>query len=468
VAVKIINCPSWIMEEEKEIPMELSADLYLERIRILQDRMKDSKLDFVIVYGDREHFASIEYFTRYDCRFEEGLFILSRDGERTIVVGNEGEAYSYYIPFEINRIRYRHFSLQGQPKQGSPSLTEIFKQVGIRADSKIGIVGFKYFEDGEDGAVDDTMHHFDIPEYILYELFKITDRKNVINFTKEITGIPDGIRMTVRDPREIAFVEYQAIKTVNVIKRLLKAAKPGMTETEIASYARADLTPTQMYSLVNCTPLSISLGLRSPDPKLKMTLGEVFGLCYSLRGSLCSKVGVAAYDESTICDRLKGKIESFYMKHWLSVATWFETVGVGVTGREVYDAVMNIIGGPEFGVTLNPGHYIGMDEWTNSNVRKDSKIPFKSGSVVQSDIIASSSDPIMTSICEDTIVLADLHLRTKLKEMYPDVYDRIEKRRRFMKEVLNININEDVLPMSSLSGVMFPYMLNTSLIYSKE
>jgi hypothetical protein len=442
----------------------LSADLYLERVKVLQDRMKDNNLDFVIIYGDREHFASIEYFTRYDCRFEEGLFILSKDGERTIVVGNEGEAYSYHIPFEVNRIRYRHFSLQGQPREDSPSLIDVYNQVGIRADSKIGIVGYKYFEAD---AIDDSLHHFDIPEYILYELFKIADRKNVINFTKEITGLPDGIRMTIRDPQEIAFIEYQAIKTVNVIKRLLKAAKPGMTETEIASYARADLTPTQMYSLVNCTPLSISLGLRSPEPNLKMTLGEAFGLCYSLRGSLCSKVGVAAYGESTVCDRLKGKIESFYMKHWLSVATWFETVGVGVTGGEVYDAVMNIVGAPEFGIALNPGHYIGMDEWTNSNVRKNSQIPFKSGSALQSDIIATSTDPIMTSICEDTIVLADRDLRAKLTEQYPDVYNRVEKRRKFMKEVLNINVKEDILPMSTLSGVMFPYMLNTSLIYSK-
>ena len=87
--IGIVECPSWIMDEEREDFIRLSKGVYEKRIDLLLSRMKEKDMDFVVVYGDREHFANIEYFTRYDCRFEEGLFILAADGRRYIVVGNE-------------------------------------------------------------------------------------------------------------------------------------------------------------------------------------------------------------------------------------------------------------------------------------------------------------------------------------------------------------------------------------------
>jgi hypothetical protein len=239
-----------------------------------------------------------------------------------------------------------------------------------------------------------------------------------------------------------------------------------MNEAELASYARCDLSPWQMYPLVNFGALSVSLGLRSPDSRLTLSLGEVFGLCYSQRGSLCSKVGIAAYDEATVVGWLKGRIESFYGKHWQAVAAWLATLKTGVTGGQLYKAVMDIIGGSEFGVTLNPGHYIGMDEWTNSSCSPESNLPVVSASVLQTDIIASKSDTVMTAICEDTVIVADKDFRKTLKQAYPDVYARIEKRTGMVRELLNIPVSGDVLAVSPLTGVMFPYMLNTSLVYA--
>jgi hypothetical protein len=221
-----------------------------------------------------------------------------------------------------------------------------------------------------------------------------------------------------------------------------------------------------MYPLVNFGALSVSLGLRSPDSRIALSLGDVLGICYSQRGSLCSKVGIAAYDETTVAGHLKGKVENFYQKHWQAVAAWLAALKVGITGGQLYNAVMDLIGGSEFGVTLNPGHYIGMDEWTNSSCSPGSTLPVISASVLQTDIIASRADPVMTAICEDTVIVADDDFRKTLKRAYPGVYARIEKRTKMVRELLNIPVSDDVLAVSPLTGVMFPYMLNTSLVYT--
>ncbi|MDR1505556.1 MAG: hypothetical protein LBI67_00480 [Treponema sp.] len=461
--VTIKQCPPDIIEEEAEHPFYLPDSVYARRVDLLQQSINEAGLDYVVVFGDREHFANIEYFTRYDCRFEEGLFILSAEGEKTIVVGNEGMGYSRYIPFEITRIRFRHFSLQGQPREGTPKLREIFADAGIGRSSRVGVTGFKYFDEGE---IEDPEHTYDLPGYIMEELFLTTDEKNVVNYTSRLTSLPGGIRMTLRTPEEAAYIEYQAVKTANVIRRLLKAVKPGMSETELARQAQCDLSPWQMYPLVNFGPLSVSLGLRSPDSRITLAPGDVFGLCYSQRGSLCSKVGIAARSEADIPDSLAGCVESFYQKHWQAVAAWLSALKVGVTGGLLYDTVMDIIGESEFGVSLNPGHYIGMDEWTNSACAPGSTVPVVSAAALQTDIIASSVEPVMTAICEDTVIVADKDFRDTFKQAYPGIYRRIEKRNRMVRDILGIPLSDDVLAVSPLTGVMFPYMLDTSKVYA--
>jgi Xaa-Pro aminopeptidase len=463
--VKITACPEWILQEEPEQAVKLSAGVYLRRLDALIERMDETDTDFVVIYGDREHFANIEYFTRYDCRFEEGLFIVSRNGNRTIVVGNEGEAYSKFIPYPVERIVYRHFSLQGQPRNGIQKLRDVYRQAGLKPDSRVGFVSVKYFE-GD--AADDPAHQFDAPEYMLTELYKVVDRANVVNYTREITGLPNGVRMRLREAEEIAFFEYQAAKAANVVRRLLLAAKPGMSETDIARHARTDLLPPMMHPLVNVTPESLGLALASPQHDCVMAGGEVFGICYSQRGSLCSKVGIAARGEEGVSPRLKGKVESFYMPHWEAIARWREALQVGTTGDELYRAAMDVIGDERFGVFLNPGHAVGMDEWTNSCVYAGSEIAIHSGSSIQTDIIASSPDEVMVSICEDTVVVAGAELRAELQRLYPDVYRRVQRRRAMMRETLGIRVSDDVLPLTALVGVMFPYMLDTTRVYALE
>jgi hypothetical protein len=85
---------------------------------------------------------------------------------------------------------------------------------------------------------------------------------------------------------------------------------------------------------------------------------------------------------------------------------------------------------------------------------------------MQCDIIASSDNPVMTAICEDGVIVADAKLRDSVANEYPEVWERITVRQKMMRQVLGINISDDVLPLSSLNGVFFPFMLDTESVFS--
>ncbi len=431
------------------------------RCSLLLERMKLHGLSHVILYGDREHFSTVEYFTKYDCRFEETLFVMDDAGNKSICVGNEGMGFSEIIPYEIKRYMVQNFSLQGQPRDRSKPLDEIFADMGIKKSSKVGVVGYKYFNATDIDT--DPLQTYDLPEYMMTSIRKATD--NCQNFTYEITGLPNGIRMKLYTAKEIAWAESAGNRCAAVVQRLFKNLKPGIREYELSMLSQVGFDPVSCHPLTNFGDESVRLGMRSPTES-KLQVEKPAGLCYAIRGHLCSRVSVAAYSLDD-CGELRPYIDSFYKKHFEAMCNWYETIEVGTTGGQLYEAVMSVVGGPEFGVSLNPGHHSATDEWTNSVSYKDSPLPIADGALVQADIIASNGSPVRTAICEDAVVVAGEKLRSELRVQYPEAYDRIMKRREVMKEVLGITLKDDVLPMSNLTGANFPFMLNTNLVFAK-
>lgn len=51
--------------------------------------MKSKELSHLVVYGDKEHFASLMYLVHFDPRFEEALLIIGISGSPLLLVGNE-------------------------------------------------------------------------------------------------------------------------------------------------------------------------------------------------------------------------------------------------------------------------------------------------------------------------------------------------------------------------------------------
>ncbi len=456
-----------IFTREIDVPqILLDRNDYLMRLDLLRARMRADKIDIVLMYGDREHFANIEYFTSYDCRFEEGLLAVPAEGVPTLLVGNEGMSYSYQVPYEIKRVYYRNFSLQGQPRRAEERLDGILRDMGITTDTRVGMIGFKYFL--PEYCIGDPAHCFDVPNYVMETLYSVADRDNVINYTSALTGLDGGIRLRVHSAKEIAAAEAAANRSAGCILRMMKNLRPGVKEYEVGRNARIGVSPVEMFSLTNFGAQHVSIGLRSPDDTTQLRLGEVCGLCYSVRGSLTSRVGVAAFNEETMQDDLKPSLFDFYGKFFDAMCRWYEELRVGVDGNTLHHAVHDLIGAPEYGVALNCGHYTGKDEWVNSMAFDGSEYVLPDGAYLQADIIASNPDPVRTAICEDPVIIAGKDLRDALAKEYPDVWARIAERREAMISHLGIDIGEDVLPLSDINAAMFPFMLNLNMVYAIE
>lgn len=171
-------------------------------------------------------------------------------------------------------------------------------------------------------------------------------------------------------------------------------------------------------------------------------------------------------------DELPHGIANYHEKlagpYFACAAAWYETIGIGVSGGTMDALVKRHLGDSFFGVGLNPGHLIHLDEWMNSPVYPDSSEVFVSGNAVQIDIIPATGTPYFTSNIEDGIALLDANGRTAFADQYPEAWIRIEMRRAFMAEVLGIQLKPEVLPFSNIPGYLPPFLLSPRRIFSQK
>lgn len=92
-------------------------------------------------------------------------------------------AYSYIIPYEVERLYYGNFSMQGQPRNNSSTLSQMMEAPGIRRGCRIGLAGYKYYEKAME---DKEAYTFDVPYYIVRSLHRaaledqISDRTSIL------------------------------------------------------------------------------------------------------------------------------------------------------------------------------------------------------------------------------------------------------------------------------------------------
>jgi hypothetical protein len=119
------------------------------------------------------------------------------------------------------------------------------------------------------------------------------------------------------------------------------------------------------------------------------------------------------------------------------------------------------LGDPFFGIFLNPGHLIHLDEWVHSPIAPGSTVELRSGMAFQVDVIPATGTPYFTTNIETGIALADASLRASFAERFPAAWARIEARRAFMRDALGIDLHPDVLPFSNIPAWLPPFLLGS-------
>ena len=430
---------------------------YLERIGTAKRAAAEAGLDALIVYADREHFANLSYLTGYDPRFEESLLLLVPGRAPVLLVGNEGLAYAKVAPPGVEVRLYQTLSLVSQDRSASPPLAGILREAGIGGSgaSRPGIAGWKFFGPADTARPDQWI---DAPAFLVDELRALGCAP--VNATALFTEPGRGMRL-VSDADQLACFEFAATHGSQAMRRMLHGVRPGMTELEAFSLFRPTGLPYS-YHPVMLSGERAALGLASASGRV-MRAGDPVSASIGYWGSNIARGGFLAESAAGLPAGARDYVERLVAPYFACAAQWYETVGIGVTGGQLYDLVRRRLGDPFYGVHLNPGHFIHLDEWPSSPVYPGSEVVLRSGMALQLDIIPATGTAYHTTNIEDGVALADEAARDDLAARYPGLWQRVTTRRAFMAEVLGIRLRPEVLPLSDLAGYLPPFWLSPQL-----
>jgi hypothetical protein len=425
----------------------LPRTIYAERLARLRDAMAERGYGHLVVWADREHSANLAYLSGFDPRFEEALLVVGPSGDPAILVGNECAGMAAAAPLPMRLVTFQDLSLPGQPRDASAPLRSILYDEGIRAGSRVGVVAWKTY------ASRDTI---EAPAFLVDELRRVTPAGLVENATDLLIDPADGLRV-VNELDQLAAFEWAACQTSHGVGNVVTGLQPGMTERECVRLLGWNGVPLSCHLMLTAGPRA-ALGLLSPGDR-PIERGDPFTIAFGIWGALNCRAGFVVEDASELPEATQDYVERLVAPYFETVAEWYAALHVGQVGGELQRIVDRHLGDPFFGIHLNPGHQLHLDEWVNSPVFPGSRVELRSGMALQCDIIPATGTPYFTTNIEDGVALADETLRAELASAYPDMWERIQARRRFMGEALGIQLHPDVLPLSNLAGHLAPFLL---------
>ena len=452
VALKTVSLPEF---GEPTVMPRLSRSTYEARIEKLMELAGKAGFDAIVVYGDREHAANISYLSGYDPRFEEALLVAVPGRQPSLLIGNEGWGYAELCDGPYERVLYQTFSLPAQPRGRSNSLPDILAACGLEAGQRIGAIGWKPFGAGDAGFGEATL---DLPSFVADTLRTLAGpRGAVLNAANLLMHPANGMR-AINEADQLACFEFAATYTSQGLRNVLQGIEPDMTELQAARLMGINGLP-------QCCHPMLSAGRRAayglPSPSLDvMRRGDPVTMAYGIQGGLNARAGFLVESAAELPRGIADYVEKLVAPYFAGVVDWYETIGIGVAGGALWKAVHDRIGDPFFGVSLNPGHLIHIDEWMHSPIFRGSGIELKSGMALQVDVIPATGTDYFTTNIEDGIALADAALREEIAARHPQAWARIEARRAFMTDVLGIRLKPEVLPFSNIPAFLPPFGLS--------
>jgi hypothetical protein len=317
---------------------------------------------------------------------------------------------------------------------------------------RVGAVGWKYFDGRETEQPEGWV---EIPAFIVDTLRDMGC--TVVNATALFMHPSEGLR-AINELEQLAAFEFAATYGSQGMRNALFNLRPGMTEYEVAQLWGLIGKPVCYHPVMQSGERTM-LALVGPSMR-RLQIGDPASMALGYWGSNNARGGFIVRHAGELPEGARDYVETLVAPYFAAVVEWYEHLGIGVTGGELFDIIDAAIGDPFFGVTLNPGHLIHLDEWVSSPIYRGSKERLQSGMAIQVDVIPATGTVYHTSNIEDSLVLADEPLRQAFAAQYPEAWGRIQARRAFMQDVLGIRLKPEVLPFSNIPAYLPPYWLS--------
>lgn len=445
---RVIDIPEFgIPDVVPEIPVEVYE-------RRCENAYLHAGCDWLIVYGDREHYANIAYLSGFDPRFEEAIFVIGPKDRRVLVVGNEGLDYTNISGLKFEVALCQSLSLMGQDRSKKPKLIDILGEIGLKRGQSAGLVGWKYLESEETNT---ELPGFFVPFVLVDTLRTLLGSFDAIMEKTPILMHPaQGLR-TINEVEQIALLEWASSRATLAVSQIIQGIFPGMSEHEAVANMRYAGEPLSAHVMFASGHDKI-IGLRSPSGRL-IEQGDAATTAIGYWGGLGCRAGLVDTENEEF-------LEKIAKPYFAGVVKWYETMHIGVQGNVIHSEVNSALSKGGLYSTLNSGHLTSLDEWLHTPVRSGSKEKIVSGMAFQCDIIPAPM-PLGRAInCEDPVVIADEALRQLLNQRFPDIWVRIHARQEFMRMELGIAIRNEILPLSSIPACLPPLWLNPKKVLS--
>ncbi|WP_137111723.1 aminopeptidase P family N-terminal domain-containing protein [Rhodobacter sp. SY28-1] len=446
----------WPDSGTPDLPPAFSLAEAEGRLQSVRAAMARAGYAALAIYGDREHAANLHWLTGFDPRFEEAVMVVTA-GDALLVAGNECLAYTAISPLvAAGRVRTglcASLSLPSQPR-GTRRLWEWLDEV-IPAGATMGAVGWKWYEADELPPGTDPALALDVPAFLADPLRDRAGR--VENATALFMHPGHGLRAKV-GADDIARLEFSNHMAAAGLKRMVFALQEGMTDFAAVEAARIGGLPLGCHITfaMGDTP-----GLSGPiGDRIRRGVPASFNIAHW--GSNICRAGWMARGAGDLPASAAGYLEDFVFPYTRAMSDWCAMMRPGVAGGEVWAMIHDRLP-PEFGITLNPGHLIGLDEWMSSPIMPGSDIPLASGMAMQMDVIPAHPDWGSTRM-EDGYVIADEALRDDLARKHPNVARRCALRAKFMASVIGMEVPDSLLPLADTCGIIAPWLLDPAQV----
>lgn len=446
----------WPDHGTPDLPPAFSQDEAEARLAAVRRAMAASEYQALVVYGDREHAANLHWLTGFDPRFEEAVLVIA-ENDALLIAGNECLAYTVVSPLvAAGRVRTglcASLSLPSQPR-GSRRLWEWLEE-SVPAGAKVGVVGWKWYGADELAPEQDPELALDIPAFLADPLRERAGR--VENATALFMHPGFGLRARV-SVDDIARLEFSNHMAAAALRRMVFSFREGMSDFAAVEAARVGGLPLGCHSTfaMGDTP-----GLSGPRGN-RIERGKPASFNIAHWGSNICRSGWLARGAEDLPTDAAGYLEDFVFPYTRAMSDWCGMMRPGVAGGAVWAMIHDRLS-PEFGITLNPGHLIGLDEWMSSPITPESGIPLASGMAMQMDVIPAHPRWASTRM-EDGYVIADDELRNALSNKHPNVARRCALRVNFMTRVIGMEVPDTLLPLADTCGIIAPWLLDPAQV----
>lgn len=446
----------WQDHGTPDLPPAFALEEAEARLASVRAAMTKAGQAALVIYADREHAANLHWLTGFDPRFEEAVLVVT-EADALLIVGNECLAYTGISPLvAAGCVRIGHcasLSLPSQPR-GSRRLWEWLDDV-VPAGARIGAVGWKWYGSDELPPGQDPALALDIPAFLADPLRQRAGR--VENATALFMHPGQGLRARV-GVDDIARLEFSNHMAASALRRMVFSFQEGMTDFVAIEAARMGGLPLGCHVTfaMGATP-----GLSGPiGDRIRRGVPASFNIAHW--GSNICRAGWMARGEEDLPASAAGYLEEFVYPYMQAMSDWCGMMRPGVAGGAVWAMIHDRLP-PEFGVTLNPGHLIGLDEWMSSPITPESGIPLASGMAMQMDVIPAHPTWGSTRM-EDGYVIADEGLRDELARKHPNAARRCALRAEFMRRVIGMEVPESLLPLADTCGIIAPWLLDPAQV----